>query len=112
MAVPQTSPSPCAACPSPMLSRAPSWNTGRKRVAWLRTLDGDGAVDLVHAREIERGDVGDGRRGGQLAAAGIEQVELDHAAAGHGLDRWNRRIPGQVEAVAADVNSGGLEHVR
>ena len=32
MAVPHTSPSPCTPWPSPIDSRAPSWNTGRNSV--------------------------------------------------------------------------------
>ena len=52
------------------------------------------------------------RLGAQLAAGGVEQVELDQGAAIDGLDRRDRGIPGQVEPIARDVDRGCRRHRR
>jgi hypothetical protein len=66
-------------------------------------LHGDRPVDLVDAVEVESCEVGDRRSGGQLTTAGIEQVEFDFGAGLHTLDRRDRRVPGEMESVARDV---------
>ena len=81
-----------------------------ERVAGLRAVDRDGPVDLVDAREVERRDLLDGRRRGQRAVARVEQVELDLVAVADGLDRRDRRVPGEVEPVAADMDQWGRAH--
>ena len=74
-----------------------------ERVAGLGAVDRDRAVDLVDAVEVEASEVLDRRSRRQLAAAGVEQVELDDGAAVDGLDRRDRRVPREVEAIARDV---------
>ncbi len=77
-----------------------------ERVTGLGAADRDRPVDLVDAVEVELREVIDRRARGQLAARGVEHVELDDGAVVDGLDRRDRRIPGEVEAVARDTESG------
>ena len=78
-----------------------------QRVAGLGTLDRDRPVDLVDPREVEGRQVLDASSPGDLAARGIEGVDLHHLAAADGRDRLDRTVPGQVELVATDVDRCG-----
>jgi hypothetical protein len=72
-------------------------------IAWFGALDGDRPVDLVDAIEIEPGEVLQRRGRGQLPAARVEAVEGDRAARRHRRERGDRRVPGEVELVAGDM---------
>src|SRR6185503_10471073 len=49
-------------------------------------------------------EVRHGRVLGDLAAGGVEGVDLHHVATGDGRDRLDRAVPGQMELVAANVH--------
>ena len=76
----------------------------------LKIGDRDGPVDLVDPVEVEPPEILDRRRGADLAARGVEEVELDERPALDRLDRRDRRIPREVEALARDVDRRSRRH--
>src|SRR5438309_681097 len=91
IAVPHTSPSPWAAWPSPSENRAP----------------GDRPVDLIDPGEVKVRQVCERRARGDLAARGVQGVELHNRPAGDGCDGLDGSVPGEVELIASDVHRGG-----
>jgi hypothetical protein len=77
-----------------------------ERIARLGAFDADRASHLVDLGEVEVREVGGRRCRADLAVAGVERVELHHAAARDAEQRRDGRIPGKVPLVAPDVEGG------
>src|SRR4030066_366042 len=116
IAVPQTSPSPWAACVSPTENSAPATCTGshsfvprvRSRMSMFPptsrggTIEGSprrGALDVhrsghrVHAREVQLRHIGDGGGAAQLAAARIHYLERHRLPRRDAKDRLPPVVP-------------------
>ena len=76
-----------------------------ERVARLGAVDGDRAVDLVDAVEVERRERRRRRIGSDLAIRGVEAVEFDDVTGAHTGHRRDGRIPRQVVLVARDLDA-------
>ena len=81
-----------------------------ERVARLGAVDRDRPADLVDAIEVQGEELGHAAVGIELAAARVEQIELDDAARVDRRDRLDRRVPRQVVAIAGHMDRGGGDH--